>query len=161
MRDGSIPAGVVLAALGLMLAFAPRKAAAACIALAIALAWIAGQSPFGLPATDTAIMACWAAVFMLAVGIFWRQPMTRLATAALSAIAGAVAGTAIAASAGASPLWPAALAVIVIVPATIAVDRGYAIAPRVVMSWLVAVALLAALLPQVVSHPGYVADHRG
>jgi hypothetical protein len=160
MRDSLVPAAMVFAALGLMLAFVPRKAAAACIGVAVVLALVASQSKFGAPASDPAIMACWAAVSVLAFRTYWPS-RTRLNNLAIAAVAGLVSGFAIAASAAPSALWQPLLGSLIVVPATLAVERGFAVAPRVVVSWLVAVAVLAALLPYVVSHPGYVADHRG
>ena len=74
----------------------------------------------------------------------------------LAILAGMVGGVAIAPQSFA-PL----LAISVVVPSTVAVVRGYAIAPRVVSAWLLAVTMLGAILPYVVAHPGYVADHRG
>jgi hypothetical protein len=156
-----VPATMVFAALGLMLSFVPRKTAAVGIILAAVLAVAASQAPLGATANDAAIMACWAVLAVLAARTYRPSRAARPSNLAISAAAGLVSGTAIAASATPSTLWQPMLAVLVVIPATIVVERGYAVAPRVVASWLVAVALLAALLPYVVVHPGYVADHRG
>ncbi len=156
-----VPAAMVFAALGLMLAFVPRKTAAASIALAVVLALAASQSNLAATTNDAAIMLCWTVVSVLAVRTYWPRAEARLNNLALSAIAGIFSGTAIAASAAPSTLWQPLLASVIIVPATLAVDRGYAVVARVVASWLVAVAILAALLPYVVAHPGYVPEHRG
>jgi hypothetical protein len=125
------------------------------------LALLASHLQFGASANDAAILACWAAIVVLAVRTYWPSPMVRLNNLVIAAAAGVVSGTAIAASASPSTLWQPLLTSLIIVPATLAVERGYAVAPRVVASWLVAVAVLAALLPYIVAHPGYVADHRG
>jgi hypothetical protein len=156
-----VPAAMVFAALGLMLAFVPRRMAAGCLALVIVLASVASLSRIGASANDGAIMLCWGAVAVLAARTYWPKPSARRTNLAIAAIAGVISGIAIAASATPSSLWQPLLASLVIIPATVAVERGYAVAPRVVASWLVAVALLAALLPYVVAHPGYIADHRG
>jgi hypothetical protein len=156
-----VPAAMVFAALGLMLAFVPRKTAAIGLALAIVLASVASLSRVGVAANDVAIMACWCAVLVLAGLTYWPDPAAQLTNIAIAAIAGIVSGIAIVASATASSFLQPVLASLLIIPATVAVERGYVVAPRVVASWLVAVAVLAALLPYVVAHPGYVADHRG
>ena len=156
-----VPAAMVFAALGLMLAFVPRKTAAIGLALAIVLASVASLSRVGVAANDVAIMACWGAVLVLAGLTYWPDPAAQLTNIAIAAIAGIVSGIAIVASATPSSFLQPVLASLLIIPATVAVKRGYAVAPRVVASWLVAVAVLAALLPYVVAHPGYVADHRG
>ena len=62
------------------------------------------------------------------------------------------------ASAGA--LLPVIAALLLCLPAQFCVARGWAIAPRVVTSWLLAVALLVGAIPHLIVHPGYVPDHR-
>jgi VanZ family protein len=156
-----VPAAMVFAALGLMLSFVPRNTAVTAVALAVFLALIASQVPIRAAFNDAAIMACWVAIAMLAIRTYWPGRAARLSTLAISAATGIASGIAIAASVAPSALWQPMLASLVVIPATVAVERGYAVAPRVVVSWLVAVAVLAALLPYVVTHPGYVADHRG
>ena len=156
-----VPAAMVFAALGLMLAFVPRKTAAASILVAIVLAFLASRLQLDETANDAAIMLCCVAISVLAFRTYWPSPVQRLNGLAISAVAGIVSGTAIAASAPPSSIWQPMLASLVVVPAMAAVERGYAIVPRVVASWLVAVAILAALLPYVVAHPGYVPEHRG
>ena len=160
MRDSVVPAAMVFAALGLMLAFVPRKIAAASMMAAIVLAFMASRLRLDETANDVAILLCCAAVSVLAVRTYWPSPLKQLDSLAISAIAGLVSGTTLAASVPPPSLWQPMLASLVVVPAMVAVERGYAIVPRVVASWLVAVAVLAALLPYVVAHPGYVPEHR-
>ncbi len=156
-----VPAAMVFAALGLMLAFVPRRTGAAGIALAIVLASLASLWNLGAFPNDAAIMTCWGTVAVMAALTYWPRPLARRTNLAVAAIAGIVSGLAITASTTPSSLWQPLLASLIIIPATVAVERGYGVAPRVVASWLVAVAVLAALLPYVIAHPGYVADHRG
>jgi hypothetical protein len=156
-----VPAAMVFASLGLMLAYVPRRLAAACIALAVVLALATSQLQFGESAKDAAIMLCCAVVSVLAIRTYWPSPLAQLNYLAIAAMAGVASGTAFAASIPSSTLWQPLLASLTIVPARLVVERGYPVPPRVVASWLVAVAILAALLPYIVEHPGYVADHRG
>ncbi len=156
-----VPASMVFAALGLMLSFVPRRTAVACIALAIVLALAASRLQFGAITNNVEKLLCWAVIMVLAIVTYWPARMAFLITAAIAAAAGLVAGTAIPAAGPLSTIWQPILAVSVILPAAFTIERGYAVAPRVVVSWLVAVSVLAALLPYVVAHPGYVPDHRG
>ena len=120
-------------------------------------------SPFvpALPlGSVAAITACWLAIVAISVFVYLPRLHTRalVYTAAVSAgIATSVAQLPM--GGDISRLLPA-LGLLSIAPTLIAIRAGFAIAPRVVASWILAVALLAAILPFAVSHPGYVADHR-
>jgi hypothetical protein len=159
MRDSMVPAALVFAALALMLGFTPRKLAAAATALAILAAVLASRLQWQSAYGDAAVLACSVVVAILAVRTYWPRPTDAAAVLFLAALAGVVSGISIALAATPANLWQPILPSVLLVPAWLAVRHGYAVAPRVVMSWLLAVAVLAAILPYVVSHPGYVADH--
>ena len=161
MTDSALPAAMVFAAMGLMLSFAARTIAALSIALAVLMAFAASAVASDTIVNQAATIACWGVILVMAVLTFWPRQWPALVTIAVSGAAGFVAGAVIALAATPPKLWLAMLVILVVLPATLAVERGYNIVPRVVMSWLLAVAMLAALLPYVVSHPGYIPDHQG
>ena len=161
MTDSALPAAMVFAALGLMLSFAARTIAAISIALAVLMAFAASHVGSDTIVHQAATIACWGVILIMAILTFWPRQWPATVTIAVSGAAGFVAGAVVEAAATPLKLWPTMVVVLVVLPATLAVERGYNIVPRVVMSWLLAVAMLAALLPYVVSHPGYIPDHRG
>ena len=161
MTDSALPAAMVFAALGLMLSFAARTIAAISIALAVLMAFAASHVGSDTIVHQAATIACWGVILIMAILTFWPRQWPALVIIAVSGAAGFVSGAVIEAAATPLKLWPTMVVVLVVLPATLAVERGYNIVPRVVMSWLLAVAMLAALLPYVVSHPGYIPDHRG
>ena len=156
MTDTTVPVAMLFAALGLMLGFVPRRTAV--IATAASLMVVVGVTVLSVPDVSAAVlfpMIC-LMIAVLSVFVYWPRRLSFALTVAVAILAGLVGGVATAPQSFA-PL----LAVSVVVPATVAVVRGYLIAPRVVMAWLLAVTMLGAILPYVVAHPGYVADHRG
>ena len=161
MTDSALPAAMVFAALGLMLSFAARTIAAISIALAVLMAFVVSHMGSDTIVHQAATIACWGVISIMAVLTFWPRRWSAPITIAVSVAAGLVAGAVVATAVTPPKLWQAMTVILVVLPATIAVERGYTMVPRVVMSWLLAVAMLAALLPYVVSHPGYIPDHRG
>ena len=146
----------MFATLGLMLGFVPRHIAM--IAIAASLMVVIGITVLSVPDVSAAIVfpMIWLMIAVLSVFVYWPRLQSPALTVTLAILAGMVGGVATAPRSFA-PL----LAISVVVPSTVAVVRGYAIAPRVVTAWLLAVTMLGAILPYVVAHPGYVADHRG
>ena len=156
MTDTTVPVAMLFATLGLMLGFVPRRTAV--IATAASLVVVVGVTVLSVPDVSAAVgfPMIWLMIAVLSVFVYWPRFQSPALTFTLAILAGMVGGVAIAPQSF-SPL----LAIFVVVPATVAVVRGYAIAPRVIMAWLLAVTMLGAILPHVVAHPGYVADHRG
>lgn len=159
MRGAVLPAALLLATLALLLAFQPRRIALALVLLATAVA-LAGQALYvPLDWTELVFAGCWASLFATAIGIYLPRPAPLPVAMLLTVNAGLWAGLVIAAEGQPFDIVRAIPALLLLVPASLIVHRGYAIALRVVTSWLVAVALLAVVLPHVVTHPGYVPDH--
>ena len=156
MTDTTVPVAMLFATLGLMLGFVPRHIAM--IAIAASLMVVIGITVLSVPDVSAAVLfpMIWLMIAVFSVFVYWPRRLSFALTATLAILAGMVGGVAIAPQSFA-PL----LAISVVVPSTVAVVRGYAIAPRVVSAWLLAVTMLGAILPYVVAHPGYVADHRG
>jgi hypothetical protein len=161
MRGGALPAAMVIAALALALGFVGRKTAAIALAAAAIAAAVVSQLSVPDAWIEAAFLACWGSVIVIALFVYWPRQFHPGSAVALGLVAGLAAGLVIAAEGTPIDLLRALPAALLVIPAGIAVSRGYAVAPRVVASWLVAVALLAAIIPHVVVHPGYVPDHMG
>jgi hypothetical protein len=161
MRGGALPAAMVIAALALMLGFVSRKTAALALAAAAIVAATVSWLPVPDDLIEAAFLACWGSVVVIALFVYWPRRFHTAIAVALGVVAGLAAGLVIAAEGTPVDLLRSLPAALLVIPASIAVSRGYAVAPKVVASWLVAVALLAAIIPHVVVHPGYVPDHMG
>jgi hypothetical protein len=158
--DSALPAALVIAALALALGFMPRALATGALVLAFAALLTAGVTAMPTIAPTVAVLVCWVAVGVLAIAT-WLPPCRSPAVVIAGSIAaGLVAGVALRPVDPTSAFGYTLIAAVLILPSSLVVGRGYAVAPRVVASWLFAVAVLAALLPYVVPHPGYVPDHR-
>lgn len=155
-----LPAALLCAVAGMMLAFlTPRQAAFGVLTL-IAVAVLAGTIPLPAAFAEIALAGCWASLLACALCVFWPGVPASWMVLAIAANAGLWAGLVTATEAKPGDLWRALAAVLLVIPAAWAVRRGYAVAPKVVTSWLVAVAVIAAFLPIVTVHPGYLDDHR-
>lgn len=161
MNNAPVASGLLLAALAFALAFLPRRTAVLGIAIAVGTAVLTAFLP-SEGATDFWLAGCWVSLIIAALSVYFpRFAIAHPAVAlAFSANAGGWAGMVLASSQSAAQLWAALAALGFVIPAYFCVRRGWTIAPRIVTSWLVAVALLVGSIPHLVEHPGYVADHR-
>lgn len=158
MRGAALPAALLCAALGLMLAFAPRKAVLAAIPLLVAIAASASLLPVPPSLVEAAFLGCWASLIVLALLVHLPRGVPQWLALIAAADAGAWCGLIISAQGNRLDLPRALPCVALVVPAGWFVTRGWPIPVKVLASWLIAVALLAALLPTVAT-PGYVPDH--
>lgn len=159
MRGGALPPGLLLAALGLALAFAPRRAAIAGLALAVAAAAAAAFAPAPADWREVVFLGGWASLAATATATYPPRGLSSAATLVLAANAGAWAGAMISVGGARVDLVPALIGLIAFPIAALCVRRGGGIAPKVVASWLIAVAALAAALPFLAVTPGYLPDH--
>ena len=154
-----IAAGLLLAVFAFALAFVPRKVALTA-ALVCLLAALVAPSVGGVP-PGVAFTGCWASLALAALSVYWPRTAQRTAwlCLAFAADAGGWAGLVVSTEA---PWW-ATLQVLPVLllglPAAWCVDRGWTIVPRIVTSWLLAVAILVGAIPHLVVHPGYEPDH--
>ena len=159
MKGAMIAAGLLLAVFSFALAFVPRKvalgAALVCVLTAVAAANVGGV-PSGVTFTG-----CWASLALSALSVYW--PRTAQNTAwlclAFAANAGAWAGLVVSTEASGSAVIRVLAVLLLGIPAAWCIDRGWTIAPRIVTSWLLAVAILVGAIPHLVVHPGYEPDH--
>ena len=160
MNGALIAAGLLLAVLAFALAFVPRRTAFASAAMATAAAALTMALPT-VPA-GFAFAACWTSLGLAALSVYW--PGLARANPALCMAFSVNAGVWSGALAQTAATGLSALMIVTVVllgiPAAWCVDRGWSIVPRVVTSWLLAVAILVGAIPLLVAHPGYVPDHR-
>ena len=159
MRGGALPPAILCAALGLALASADRRywglGVVAVVITAGAGAWIPLPARF----TDGVFLGCWSSTALNALRVHlvrpWRRPSMLLLCSNTGIWAGAVISNA---GQRADFLW-AIPCMLTLLPAAWAIRRGGSIAVKVVSSWLVAVAILAAVLQFLPVTPGYLPDH--
>ncbi len=161
MRGAGIAAGLLLACLAFALAFVPRRTAiAACVTAAAVLvgAYFLVASPF----VEVAFAGCWISLAIAALSVYWPETARSRGWLCLAfgGNVGIWAGLVLKTEAPASALLPVIAVLLLTIPARFCVARGWEIAPRVVTSWLLAVALLVGAIPHLIVHPGYVPDHR-
>ncbi len=160
MIDVAVPAGMMFATLGLALGFAPLRTAMMTVVVAALSAGGAALFSYRLD-PETGIILCCAVIVSTSIFVYWPRYLSAAVLVGLAIVAGGLAGSAIRSAPAGSDISASVLALSAALPARIAVRHGYAVAPRVVMSWLLAVTLLIAALLFGVAHPGYVPDHRG
>ena len=159
MRDGALPAALLCAALGLLLAYAPRKALApAALALVIfALVVFA----VGIPVRweEAAFFGCWASIVVMAASIHIRGGPGFAWPVVLAANAGVWAGAVLSVAGRSTDLAIALPWILLVVPALWVRKTRIGLAIKIIASWLGAVAILAAAIP-LTPTPGYAPDHR-
>ena len=159
MRGGALPPALLAAALGLALAFVPRRAIAPGAAVFAGVAAAVSLARIDPAWADAIFYACWASVIVTALSVHLPKPLGLRAGVLLAANAGLWAGAVIAAAGAPLDLAKALPWVLICLPASLLVSRRMGIAIKVVASWLVAVSVLAAALPTLIPTPGYVGDH--
>lgn len=158
MRGGALPAALIFAALGFALSFAPRRIRAPALLVAAIAAIAMLQVPIGPTHAELVYFACWACVIGAAGSVHLPGGVPGRVALPLALVCGAGAGAVVTQAGGLRDLAAALPAAVVIVPASwlVSTDRGIAV--KVVSSWLIAIAMLAAALP-LTPTPGYAPDH--
>ena len=155
MIGGVLPAALLCAALGLALAFAPRRTRVPSL-LALGLAAAAASLPeFGPGWREPLLVGCWASVLLTAAAVHLRGGLGLWPGLVLAVDAGAFAGLVAGGPAAVLLALPCAL---LCLPGAWVVARGWGVGLKVLASWLAAVALLGAALPTI-STPSYEPDH--
>ena len=157
---GGVPAAMLLcAAFGVALAFAPRRVWLACLAL-VAVTATMGFALKPPPASiDTVFLCGWLSTMACAAMVHLRDGVPARLALLLAVDAGTWSGTMIAFEGRWIHLPAAWLCTLTLVPAALAVRWRVPIAAKVVSSWLIAIAVLAAALPYLPVTPGYLPDH--
>jgi hypothetical protein len=159
MRGGVVPPALLFAALGLALAFAPRRAWAPSL---LALLATLGAFTF-LPMPDTWIegifLGCWISVIATAASVHLVHGLSPWLAFTLSVNAGVWTSAVISLSGSRLDLLKALPWVLLYLPATWIAARHGTITVKVVSSWVIAIAVLAATLQLLPVTPGYLPDH--
>jgi hypothetical protein len=160
MRGGALPPALLFVALGLSLALAPRRARVPAL---VALLVSAGAFSFmPIPQTwlEGVYLAFWTSVIATAASVHFVCGLVHPSAApALALNAGIWASAVVQLSGSPIDLLHALPFVLVLFPARWLVDRYTAIPVKVVASWVIAVAVLAATLQLIDVTPGYLPDH--
>ncbi|MDB5704069.1 MAG: hypothetical protein JWN66_1185 [Sphingomonas bacterium] len=159
MRGGSLPPALLFAALGLVLAFAPRRAALFAIGASAAVAIGVAVAPIPGAWREGVFLMCWASLLATAAGVHLPRGVPAAAFIAAAINAGIWAGAVSAVSESPGDLFKAMFGLTIVVPALLLVRLRATVAVKVVSSWLIAVAVLAATLPFLPVTPGYLPDH--
>jgi hypothetical protein len=160
MRGGALPPALLFAALGLALAFAPRRGRT--LGVGALLAGIGAFSLLPLPARwlEGVYLAFWTSVIGTAASVHVVRGLARPWVAPALALNSAVWASAVAGLSGSRrDLLHALPAVLMLAPAGWLVDRHAVIPVKVAASWIIAVAFLAAGLQLIEATPGYLPDH--
>lgn len=161
MNNAPIAASLLLAVLACALAFIPRRIAVAGAAAALVVTVATLVANPRVPGA-IALNGCWVSLLVGALSVYWPgvAQRSKVISILFGANAGIWAGLVLVAEARAGALVPVLASLLLLLPARLCVRRGWTIAPRIVTSWLLAVALLAGAIPHLIEHPGYVPDHR-
>jgi hypothetical protein len=159
VRGGALPPALLFAALGLALAFAPRRAWAwGLVLLAVTLAALF-FAPLPRDWLEIAFLGCWVSVAVTAALVHLPRGPGMGGALALSLNAGVWASAVVALAGSPLDLVEAAPCTLLVLPASWLVAHRASIAVKVASSWLIAIALLAAVLPFLSVTPGYMPDH--
>jgi hypothetical protein len=159
MRGDVLPAALVCVALGLGLASAREKTVVLGLAVLAVTTSAIALAPIPDSWSDTVFLGCWMSIIACAAIVYAPRILQDKAALALSLNAGVWIGALIA-------LAPSKLRLIYAFPLSFcawpgawARRRGRAIGLKIIASWLIGVAVLAATLQFLPATPGYRPDH--
>jgi hypothetical protein len=159
MRGGVVPPALLFTALGLALAFAPRAAwAPSLLALFVTLCSFTFL-PVPPGWLEGVFLGCWISVIATAASVHLVRGLSARLAFALSVNVGVWASAVISVSGSRLDLLQALPFVLIFLPASWVVARNASIPVKVVSSWVIAVAVLAATLQLLPVTPGYLPDH--
>ena len=128
-----------------------------CAAAAVSLALTSvGMSPGW---ADGVYLACWISVAGSALSVYLPRPVGVVAAVILALDAGVFCGSISALTGALQGLWAGLLGLVVLLPVGWTAQRNLLLPLKVVSSWLVAMAALAAILQFLPVTPGYLPDH--
>ena len=158
MRGGVVPPALLFAALACMLAFAGRRAHLPAIVAALLTAGLVAQLPLPPAWVEEVFLGCWVSIVGTAALVHVPRGLTGWRPLFLGVNAGVWAGATVAVAGTTLDLVKAAPWLALVLPGAWLAATRRAVAVKVVSSWLIAIALLAAVLP-IVPTPGYAPDH--
>jgi len=149
----------LLVAVSFAIAIANDGARFRALMVFVATAAVAALGPVPESWSDAAHLACWISIVACGGVAYASHAVGSRVTIALAICAGVSAGAVITPADAQAIVVLVPLAVVVTICAARAAARRLPIAPKVVASWLIAVALLATLLQTLPVTPGYLPDH--
>lgn len=154
-----LPPTLLSAAVGLALVYAaPRQWARAASLLAVT-AFTVAMTPLPQAWLEGSFIGCWVSVAATAAMVHFPRGMGCGTGLVLSLNAGLWCGAVVALTGSRMDLVMALPAVLVVLPGAWMLERRAAIVVKVVSSWVIAVAVLAAALQLLPVTPGYLPDH--
>ena len=160
MRGGALPPALLFVALGLSLAFAPRRARVPGLLALLASVGAFSFMPIPQSWLEGVYLAFWTSVIATAASVHFVRGLALPSVApALALNAGIWASAVVRLSGAPIDLLHALPFVLVLFPARWLVVRYTAVPAKVLASWVIAVAVLAAALQLMAVTPGYLPDH--
>jgi len=159
MRGGVVPPALLFVALGLALAFAPRSARAPSLLALLGTLGAFTLLPVPRAWLEGVFLGCWISVIATAASVHLVRGLSGRVALALSVNAGVWASAVVSLSGSRFDLLRALPCVLILLPASWFVVRHAPIPVKVVSSWVIAVAVLAATLQFLPVTPGYLPDH--
>jgi hypothetical protein len=159
MRSGIVASALLFTALGLALTFTPPRGWAASLVTLAAGAGASGFLPFPRNCLEGAFLGCWMSVIVTSAVVHLRRGLSPMAALALSLNAGLWGGAVAASSGSELDLLNALPCVLIFLPGSWLEARYTSLPIKVVSSWVMVVALLAATLQLLPVTPGYLPDH--
>jgi len=159
LRGGALPPALLCASVGLALAFAPRRAWLPSLVTVTLTTVVFAALPIPANWLEGVFLGCWASVAATAAMVHLPRDMAVSGAVGLSFNAGLWSGAEVALAGSRLDIAKALVCVLMLVPAAFVVDWRAPIIVKVVASWLLAVALLAATLQVLPVTPGYLPDH--
>ena len=159
MRGGVLPPALLCAAVGLALAFAPRRAWLPSLVTLTTTTVVLAALPIPGEWLEGVFLGCWASMAATAAAVHLPRGMTASGAVGLSFNAGLWSGAEVALAGSRPDIGKVLCCVLLLIPALFIVRRHAPIIVKVVASWLIAVAILAATLQFLPVTPGYLPDH--
>jgi hypothetical protein len=159
MRGGVLPPALLFSALGLALAFAPRRAWAPSVFALFATLAAFTVVPVPPAWLEGIFLGCWISVIVTAASVHLMGGLKPWVAMALSLNAGVWTAAVVSVSGSRLDLLKALPCVFILLPASWFVGRHTSIPVKVVSSWVIAIAVLAATLQLLPVTPGYLPDH--
>lgn len=158
MRGGALPTAILCTALGLALASAgPRTKARGLVVLAIGAT--TAFAPLPVSFTDAVFLGCWASTVINSASVHVPQGLRDNSILVLALNTGIWGGALINLAAPMVDLAATFPWTLCMFPAGWMLRRNQSIALKIVSSWLIAIACLAATLQFLPVTPGYRPDH--
>lgn len=159
MRGGPLPPALLCAAIGLALALAPRRAWLPSLLTLTVTTVVVAALPIPREWLEGVFLGGWACVAATAAAVHLPRGVLACGAVGLACNAGFWGGAEVALAGSHLDVVKALACVLLLFPAAFIVDKRAPIIVKVISSWLVAVAILAAALQFLPVTPGYLPDH--